>query len=285
MDIEAYISSGIIESYVLGLASEEEISILNCIRKNNTAVEQAIVEAEKALEGLADIQAMEMPLVLKQDIWNRLEAENMVTKEDKTADGQVEQALTDGKIIQSPVQTTDAEKEPKRIVQRQFYGWAVAASVLLALSIGTNVFFYQQVKEGKELLTETNAILDTQKASLTVLQDKWSLVKNPAVKTIPLKGVENKPDLHALVFWDQSSKAVYLSLEQMPAAPKGKQYQLWAMVDGQPVNAGVFPLKTKEQMASKMLDIPKAQAFAITLEDEGGKPVPTLTELCVMGGI
>jgi len=71
----------------------------------------------------------------------------------------------------------------------------------------------------------------------------------------------------------------------MPIAPKGKQYQLWAMVDGQPVNAGVFPLDVKVDGTSKMLDIPKAQAFAITLEDEGGKDVPTLSELCVMGGI
>ncbi|ULT23339.1 anti-sigma factor [Sphingobacterium sp. E70] len=78
---------------------------------------------------------------------------------------------------------------------------------------------------------------------------------------------------------------MYLNLEQMPVAPKGKQYQLWAMVDGKPVNAGVFPLDAKVDGTSKMLDIPKAQAFAITLEDEGGKDVPTLSELYVMGGI
>lgn len=135
------------------------------------------------------------------------------------------------------------------------------------------------------MLVQANTTLDTQNATLAILQEKWSLVQNPAVKTIALKGVENKPDLHALVFWDQTSKSVYLSLEQMPAAPKGKQYQLWAMVDGQPVSAGVFPLNAKEAMASKMLDVSKAQAFAITLEDEGGKLVPTLTELCVMGSI
>jgi hypothetical protein len=34
-----------------------------------------------------------------------------------------------------------------------------------------------------------------------------------------------------------------------------------------------------------MLDIPQAQAFAITLEDEGGKDAPTLSALCVMGSI
>lgn len=283
MDIAAYISSGIIESYVLGLASEEEVSILNCIRKNNVEVEQAIAEAEKALEGLADIQAIQMPVALKDDIWNRLEAENLVAKDDQIADLPAEQALSDDTALQSPI--SGSEEEIKSLALRKYYGWAVAASVLLALSIGANLFFYQQQKKNKEMLVQANATLDTQNSTLVVLQDKWSLVQNPSVKTIALKGVENKPDLHALVFWDQTSKAVYLSLEQMPAAPKGKQYQLWAMVDGQPVSAGVFPLNGKEAMANKMLDIPKAQAFAITLEDEGGKAVPTLTELCVMGSI
>ncbi|MGE8290812.1 MAG: anti-sigma factor [Sphingobacterium sp.] len=280
MDIKAYISSGIIESYVLGLASEEEVSILNCVRINNVEVEQAIAEAEKALEELADIQAMAMPVSLKEDIWNKLNAENLVASGDPS-----EGKDTESSTIDHNIERNFGEEPEAVIVPRKSYNWAIAASVLLVLSVGANVLLYQQNNETKDKLTKTSASFDQQQASLATLQDKWRLVQNPAIKTIPLKGVENKPDLHALVFWDQLSKAVYLNLEQMPVAPKGKQYQLWAMVDGKPVNAGVFPLDAKADGTSKMLDIPKAQAFAITLEDEGGKDVPTLSELCVMGGI
>ncbi|GAA4172420.1 anti-sigma factor [Sphingobacterium ginsenosidimutans] len=277
MDIKAYISSGIIESYVLGLASEEEVSILNCIRKNNVEVEQAIAEAEKTLEELADIQAMAMPVSLKEDIWNKLNTENLVAANDLSKGKETE--------IDNSRKLNTKEDPSNIIVPRKSYNWAIAASVLLVLSVGANVLLYQQNNETKDKLTKTSASFDQQQASLATLQDKWRLVQNPAIKTIPLKGVENKPDLHALVFWDQLSKAVYLNLEQMPVAPKGKQYQLWAMVDGKPVNAGVFPLDAKVDGTSKMLDIPKAQAFAVTLEDEGGKDVPTLSELYVMGGI
>ncbi|MNG91782.1 Anti-sigma-K factor rskA [compost metagenome] len=280
MDIKAYISSGIIESYVLGLASEEEVSILNCIRKNNVEVEQAIAEAEKALEELADIQAMAMPVSLKEDIWNKLNAENLIAFGDPSEGKETESSTLDHNI-----ERNSGEEPEEVIVPRKSYNWAIAASVLLVLSVGANVLLYQQNNETKDKLTKTSSSFDQQQASLATLQDKWRLVQNPAIKTIPLKGVENKPDLHALLFWDQLSKAVYLNLEQMPVAPKGKQYQLWAMVDGKPVNAGVFPLDAKADGTSKMLDIPKAQAFAITLEDEGGKDVPTLSELCVMGGI
>jgi len=283
LDIEAYISSGIIESYVLGLASEEEVGILNCIRKNNSAVDLAITEAEKMLEDLAEIQAVAMPMPLKEKIWSKLEYENLTTDNDQADLRQNKATLTEENSSQQP--SSIAEEKPTQMIPARSFGWAIAASVLFVLSAGANLFFYQQQRENRQMLAQANAKLDSQQATLAVLQDKWTLVQNPAIKTISLKGIETKPDLHAIVYWDQQSKAVFLSLEHMPLPPKGKQYQLWAMVDGQPVSAGVFPLAAQAQMASKMLDVAKAQAFAITLEDEGGKPAPTLTELCVMGSI
>jgi len=283
LDIEAYISSGIIESYVLGLASEEEVSILNCIRQNNSAVDEAVIEAEKMLENLAEVQAVAMPISLKEKIWARLEDENLVAKNNSAHLAPTEITSSD-EHSKSPLNSR-TEEQSAQIVSVRSYGWVIAASVLLALSAGANLFFYLQQKQDRQMLAQTNTQLNSEQTALAVLQDKWALIQNPAIKTISLKGVETKPDFHALVYWDQQSKAVYLSLEQMPVPPKGKQYQLWAMVDGQPVSAGVFPLAASNQMASKMLDVAKAQAFAITLEDEGGKPSPTLTELCVMGNI
>lgn len=283
MDIEAYISSGIIESYVLGLASEEEVSILNCIRKNNSAVDQAITEAEKMFEDLAEIQAANLPVATKEKIWKRLEEENLVAKDDQP--DILPQTHTVSEVSVEQPSDLVSEERPKQLVPAKSYGWAIAASVLFVLSAGANLFLYQQQKESREMLRLVNDELQGEKAMLATLQDKWALVQNPAFKTISLKGIETKPDLHALVFWDQQSKAVFLSLEHMPAAPKGKQYQLWAMVDGQPVSAGVFPVDSEAQAVRKMLDIAKAQAFAITLEDEGGKDAPTLTELYVMGNI
>lgn len=283
MDIEAYISSGIIESYVLGLASEEEVSILNCIRKNNSAVDEAVIEAEKMLENLAEIQAVAMPISLKEKIWARLEDENPVGKND--AADLPPTVITSSDEYDTSLPNSSTEEQTAQMASLRSYGWAIAASVLLALSAGANLFFYQQQQQDRQMLAQTNTQLNSEQTALAVLKDKWALIQNPAIKTISLKGVETKPDLHALVYWDQQSKAVYLSLEHMPVPPKGKQYQLWAMVDGQPVSAGVFPVAASNQMASKMLDVAKAQAFAITLEDEGGKPSPTLTELCVMGNI
>jgi len=61
----------------------------------------------------------------------------------------------------------------------------------------------------------------------------------------------------------------------LPQPAAGKQYQLWAIVDGVPVDAGL--LETNAPVAFvKMKNIPKAQAFAITLENTGGNKTPTM---------
>ena len=56
------------------------------------------------------------------------------------------------------------------------------------------------------------------------------------------------------------------------------------MVDGKPVDAGVFDLNAGPGMF-KMKNIPRAQAFAITLEKKGGSPTPSLDKLYVLGKV
>ncbi|MDQ0065658.1 anti-sigma factor [Chryseobacterium lathyri] len=51
-------------------------------------------------------------------------------------------------------------------------------------------------------------------------------------------------------------------------APEGMQYQLWAIADGKPVSAGVYTEEKNSKNSS--CHIPKAQAFAITLEKQNG---------------
>ena len=86
----------------------------------------------------------------------------------------------------------------------------------------------------------------------------------------------------ATVYWDKRSKDVYLHVNNMPAATTGKQYQLWALVDGTPVDAGVFDISSANPMI-KMKNIPRAQGFAVTLEPTGGSIKPTPEQMYVLG--
>uniref|UniRef100_A0AAU6WM89 Anti-sigma factor n=1 Tax=Chryseobacterium endophyticum TaxID=1854762 RepID=A0AAU6WM89_9FLAO len=82
------------------------------------------------------------------------------------------------------------------------------------------------------------------------INQKMEMVTNPDMKMVMLKGVEKHADSKAMVFWDTKTKAVYLDAEKLPKAPEGMQYQLWAIADGKPVDAGMY---TEEKIVRLLL--------------------------------
>jgi anti-sigma-K factor RskA len=103
---------------------------------------------------------------------------------------------------------------------------------------------------------------------------------NPAFVKVILKGTENAPDAQATVYWNQSTKEVYLRIQSLEALSQDQQYQLWAIVDGKPVDMGVFDNDTG---LLKMKTTGKAAAFAVTIEPRGGKASPSLETMQVLG--
>ena len=62
------------------------------------------------------------------------------------------------------------------------------------------------------------------------------------------------------------------------------QYQLWAIIDGKPVDVGVFD--SNFTGLARMKDIAKgAVTFAVTIEPRGGKLSPTLQTMQVAGNV
>ena len=57
---------------------------------------------------------------------------------------------------------------------------------------------------------------------------------------IQMNGIKGKEKNTATVYWDTRTKEVYLIPANMEKVPEGKQYQLWAIVDGKPVDAGIM---------------------------------------------
>jgi hypothetical protein len=80
-----------------------------------------------------------------------------------------------------------------------------------------------------------------------------------------MKGLPISPASVALVFWNKSTKEVFLDVKNLPVPPEGMQYQLWALDNGVPVDAGVFDLADAGNL-QKLKSINNAQAFAVTLE-------------------
>lgn len=154
--------------------------------------------------------------------------------------------------------------------------WLVAASIgLLALSILGNLLLYGRWQNTRDRLTlaenrntQLAQEIDVQRTSLQTVNEEVALLRNPAVRRIDLKAQPNAPaSSEALIYWNAAQRTVYLASTSLPAAPAGKQYQLWAIVGGKPVAMGVFDPGTGLQRIS---DVANAEAFAISLEATGG---------------
>lgn len=253
MDIKSYISSGIIEAYALGTTSPEESSILECVMSNNAEVKAAVLQAQTTFEKMATISAVEPPAFVKEEIVKKINFN--------------EEKIEETPIISLPKRSQSSD--------RNFSMWMKAASVAAFLGIGYLTIQLSSTQKELQQTAQTNTDLALKVNSL---EEMNSLMKNS--RRIELKGVEKHPDLLADVYW-HTSKKVFLEIKNLPSAPAGHQYQLWAIVEGKPVDMGMYTGKEVQEMKS----VDKAEAFAITLEKEGGNTTPTMEELYVMGSI
>lgn len=258
MDIKTYISSGVIEAYALGTISPEESAILECVMKNNAEVQAAVFEAQQTFEQLATAQAITPPVFLEEKIRTQLTFETT--------------GKSEAKIIPL-TQKKSAESNDYSLPT-----WMKAASVAVLFGLGFLGYQVNSKSSDLQKITQNNTELSTK---ITSLEQMNAMLMN--AKKIELKGVEKHPDMLAEVYWNDNNE-VFLNPKNLPAAPNGKQYQLWAIVDGKPVDMGMYNAK-EDATIQAMKSVINPQAFAITLEKEGGNPTPTMEDMYVMGTI
>lgn len=264
MDIEAYISSGILEAYILGQTNVEETAIVECVAKNNVRVQEALAEISIALESLTDMQAVPLPPDLKQKIQQKIHFPEKGPKKPSA--------------IPLPQPVIPETAAPKPGIWK---GWALAASLLLVVSTAGYFYTRQQQTQTVAALAQKEQVLAEKEASINQYKEKEALLRQPGMQLVVLDGVEKHPEAKAMVMWNSHNKEVFLDVINMPQAPSGKQYQLWAMVGGKPVSAGLYEGEPLKAISS----VEVAQAFAITLENEGGVASPTMENLMVLGTI
>ncbi len=264
MNIQEYISSGIVESYVLGLASNEERIEFEQLSETHAELRQAREAFEISLEQHALDNALAPSAGLKQKIWSDINL---------------------GQISAPAVNIRpDNKTQPFAPVRSiSFAKFLAAASIILLLgSTLLNFYFYNQYKSSAAQLNELIASNQQMASNSNIMQTKlqqyersFEMIKDTNMAVVAMKGQAVAPQGLTTVYWNKQTKDVYLLINSLPQPAAGKQYQLWAIVDGVPVDAGL--LETNAPVAFvKMKNIPKAQAFAITLENTGGNKTPTM---------
>ena len=277
MDLSSYINSGVLELYVLDRLSPDERREVERYAEQYPEVKGEITEIEVALEKFAVLSGAgtpPSPAVL----------ENVLPK--------VRAASALPRAAVRPPVTTAATAAATAAPARSTGAltWILAAALLLALA--GLVYYLTQANDRSETINELQQRFSTleqecEQARVSNQNDRQQLALLTDIDTrdVILTGSDNAPDSRAVVFYNPTSGEVLFSAANLPAPPAGKQYQLWAIDAQGPQDLGVLSPTLTNQELLDVRYLPDVAAFAITLEDEGGKPSPDLTQLQVIGEV
>jgi anti-sigma-K factor RskA len=258
LETKDIISSGILELYAAGLTSEKETKDVEQWLIQSPEVAAELVEITAGIEAYAQSNALQPSPSVKEKIFAHINANS-----------------NSGKVVTGDFD----ENRNVPVIQgvAPFWKMAAAASIiLLAGSIVLNLVTYNKYTEAGKDLVAARQTLGTLEEQNKIMEEGMSVVQSKYSVPVSLKGLEAAPDAAAKIFWMQNTGEVFIDASNLPETPQGKQYQLWAIVDGKPVDGGMILTSKKgdKYRIQKMKTFGKAEAFAVTLEPEKGNPTP-----------
>jgi anti-sigma-K factor RskA len=267
VDIKEYIESGILEAYALGALTEDERTGVEADIAMYPELAEELAAIEATMHRLADEHAVTPPAFMQEQIWNSIKPE---------AETQAAPA--------SPAPPKSVPLMPEDNRQRQPSWLRAAIWAAVAVSVLTNFMLLSQRNASREeqkiLAAKVDSMAAEQQQLATVIgayKKEMDMQADPAMQTIVMRK-EGDNKMAGMVYWSKDKGEAYLALHNIPMPPQGKQYQLWVIQDGKPVDMGVISndMVTKDGMVQKIpMTVASGQAFAISIENEGGNPTPT----------
>ena len=275
MNIHEYISSGIVESYVLGLSDRKEAAEFERMCSEHPEVKTARDSFELQLEKQAFVNVVAPPERVRSNFFAEID---QATAQDSSVPAPV-----------VPLSGLDSRRTTGSIAKYL----AAASIILLIVSTALNFYFFQQYQSYStrynDLLAQNGQLTlnnNTIQTRLRSYETTIGRLTDTNVTVVKMPGFPKGPSPASLatVYWDKRTKEVFLYVNNMPRPVTSKQYQLWALVGGKPVDAGTFDVDG-DTVLVRMKNVPNAETFAITLQDRGGSPTPDLTQLYVIGNV
>ncbi len=276
MNIAEYIASGHLEAYMLGALSETEVAEVLSMAAMYPEVAAELREMETVMERFALSLAKLPPATLEDKIWGRLPA-------------------AQGNIASETASVKRSNTIPFQPQYRKPAAWKYAAVVAgLGGSIALNAVLWMRNEHKNDdiaaLTTKIKSAEQDQKIIAAVLNDykkNKAMMSDTAMQTIVMHTVQPGHPMAATLYWSKTKGEAYVSADGLPTPPAGMQYQLWVMQNGKPVDMGVLPIDLAGtpgmQKVSKL--VTDGQAFAISLEKQGGSISPTMQNIYVMGKV
>jgi len=277
-DLKAYIETGVLELYVLGQLTLPEEQEIEAMAAKHSEIKEEISNIELVMEKYALLNAIAPVPGIAEKIFSAIHQQS-ASSTDQPADA---------KVIQLQPGTYESKIRTLRYTLVACITLLIISTAALFSAHSKLNLAHQQIASlslDKEKFAATVSFIEQNNAELQKIAD---MAGNSAWKIIHLSGTKMAPAAKLMVYWHASGKHVMINNAKMelPENDQEHQYQLWALVNGKPVDLGVFDMKKgAAHMLRNMKEIGAAQTFAVTLEKRGGSISPTLDQMVAAGNV
>lgn len=274
MDLEAYIQSGILESYATGVASPQERREVECLSNIYPEIATELADIQVSLETFALSHQEGAPEGLKSNIMAQINKTEQLPPENLS-------------IARDTKEETDIEKQepPLHAKQGTKNRYWMAASIALALALGSMaVWNSSRTKNLENQLQDLNQQMVAQEVQLNNAQNRIQLLARPGNVYLALQGTEKCPQAQAQILWNKKENSVHIIPKKLQPLKENQDYQLWAIDAEGPKSLGVIPTTAQKSLIA-MQGTENSQAFAITIEPKNGSTKPTLEQMVVLGKV
>ena len=167
---------------------------------------------------------------------------------------------------------------------------AVAASIVAAVATWQAFSARAEVQRLKQELVDMQVRAGDAQVARATLQEQvdeftrtMDVLRSSDLISYSLAGSGAAANAHARAYVTHKNGMVFTA-EGLPALPAGRIYQLWVIVGGKPVSAGLLSPDANGRVlaVTSTPDIPAMPAIvAVTLEPAGGLPQPSTTPILV----
>jgi anti-sigma-K factor RskA len=291
MKKEYILTSGVLEIYAMGGCSREEAEEIGQWIATDETVNKEYLEIAQALEAYATEQGKQP----SPQAWDRIASQ----LEDKAALPGEHQADSRTRTVRlhtgaHPPPSTETANVRSGVSTAARRRWYLALAASLVIAVGGMAYGYRaqqqwqaaqaQLQRLEQQLAEVQDSLQCVHSVSRERRRALDLVFDPANQMVSLDARKTHAEnIKATVCWNTRTHRIHLHAKQLPDAPRGKVYQLWAVVDGKTRDLGVVRPGELQDAPKDMGALDSVQGFLLTLEPKGGSSSPSLTRPYAQG--
>lgn len=248
--INTFLSSGLLEKYLIGATSPTETEQVETFISKYPEVQNAYNTLQHNLEVVAKSNAVEAPKNILNHILEELD--------------------------EAPVINMASTNKYKK-----WYKLSIAACFAALLFAGTSIYYYDQAQKlesdtvvfDEEIWDLRDDIAENRKALDAVYRQLLKL-NDPETAKYIINGNERAKELKTVAYINPKEKTSMIDVVSLPELPDEQCYQIWAELQGKMISLGIL-----NEADRQLINIPYAEdalALNITIEPKGGNKIASL---------